>query len=56
MRILELVHELEHIDADGAGEVVVEINGVAHVITDVIGSSQGATIEVDLDEEERMMR
>lgn len=53
MRLHELMSELELYDD---GEVVVEINGVAHIVTDVVGSSQGTTIVVDLDEEERMMR
>jgi len=51
---IELMEELELHEPDV--EVVVEINGVAHSVLHVVGSSQGVTVFVDLDEEERGMR
>ena len=38
------------------GEVVVEVNGVQHTITDVSDTSQGPVLIVDTDQEEREMR
>jgi hypothetical protein len=53
-----LVHEL--FDALGVTEphkeVLVEINGVQHAISDVDENSQAVVVVVDLDQEEREMR
>jgi len=38
------------------GEVVVEINGVQHTITDINDTSQGPVLIVDTDQEERELR
>jgi hypothetical protein len=51
-QFLERLEGLGELDSD----VCIEVNGVAHEVQDVHGGSQGLTIIVDTDAEERAMR
>ena len=55
MRLDEFITKLEGL-GDADSEVRVEVNGVVHEIQDVQDNSQGITILVDTDAEERAMR
>lgn len=54
MLLSDLLDELGLCREDG--EVLVEINGVHHIIQEVQDTSQGPVLIVDTDEEEREMR
>jgi len=54
VRVRDLVDELTFCDEDAI--LVVEINGVAHEIHEVQEDSQGVTLFVDTDQEERELR
>jgi hypothetical protein len=56
MRLDEFITKLEGLGDHWGCEVCVEVNGVAHEIHDVHDDSQGITILVDTDAEERAMR
>lgn len=54
MLLSELLSELDYCREDG--EVVVEINGVQHAVSEVQDTSQGPVLVVDTFDEEREMR
>ena len=56
MRLDDFITELEGQGDSWGAEVCVEVNGVVHEIQNVRGDSQGITILVDTDTEERAMR
>lgn len=56
MRLDDFISKLEGQGDWWGAEVCVEVNGVVHEIQDVRGNSQGITILVDTDAEERAMR
>ncbi len=55
MRLDDFLNKLERLGEMDA-EVCIEVNGVVHEIQDVRDNSQGITIFVDTDAEERAMR
>lgn len=54
MLVRDLMDELTFCDADAVVEV--EVHGVVHEVHEVIENSEGVTLFVDLDQEEREMR
>jgi hypothetical protein len=56
MRLDEFITKLEGLGDSWDCEVCVEVNGVVHEIQAVQDDSQGITIIVDTDAEERAMR
>jgi hypothetical protein len=56
MRLDEFITKLEGLGDSWGAEVCVEVNGIVHEIHDVQDNSQGITIIVDTDAEERAMR
>lgn len=54
MQVRDLMDELTFCEEDAI--LVVEINGVQHEVHEVIENSQGVTLFVDTDQEERDMR
>ena len=55
MRLDDFLNKLERVGEMDA-DICVEVNDVVHEIQDVRGDSQGITILVDTDAEERAMR
>jgi len=55
MRLDDFLDKLERL-GEMDSEVCIEVNGVVHEIQDVHGGSQGITILVDTNAEEREMR
>ena len=56
MKLDEFITKLEGLGDSWDAEICVEVNGVVHEIQDVRDNSQGITILVDTDAEERAMR
>lgn len=56
MKLDEFITKLEGLGDCWDTEVCVEVNGVVHEIQDLHDNSQGITILVDTDTEERAMR
>jgi len=54
MRVKDLVDELSFCDEDA--DIFVEVSGVAHDIHGIEEDSQGVTLFVDTDQEERELR
>ena len=54
MRVKDLVDELSYCDEDAL--VFIEINGVVHDTHEILEDSQGVTLFIDPDKEEREMR
>lgn len=54
MRVKDLVDELSFCDEDSL--VFIEVNGIVHDTHQVLEDSQGVTLFVDTDMEEREMR
>lgn len=54
MQVRDLMDDLTFCEEDAI--LVVEINGVQHEVHEVIENSQGVTLFVDTDQEERDMR
>jgi|GEM_PF-6646515 len=55
MRLDDFLNRLECL-GETDSEVCIEVNGIVHVVQDVYDDSQGITIVVDTDAEERAMR